>query len=351
MKSLRIFVVAFVVSLAAVGWARWAPAAPIDDLIAAAKKEGMIEFYGPSTLTPQGAQALGEAFNKKYGLNIRLQYSPSGSMTRDIGKVITRAATGHAPEWDVMLVTDAHHGSLWLRKLQEPFDYKSVGVNPEVVHYDNGTVSVANQICLPTYNSKLLPAKDVPKKWEDLLDPKWGGKMAVIHSTHHWARLAAGPWGEEKTTNFVKKLAAQKPMLGRPGEIYSRLQLGEVLLSATMQNSFIHRARKRGAPLEQANGIEPVISPAYHAGVPKGASHPNVGHLMAAFISTPEGQAIWEKYTGHSSAFVPGTAVYKYAQGKQMVYMTQKEAKMVDRLSKEYGKILGFKKRKRKRKK
>ena len=54
---------------------------------------------------------------------------------------------------------------------------------------------------LPAYSKKTMPAKDVPKKWEDLLDPKWkDGTLGVISSTHYWARLAAGPWGIEKTT-------------------------------------------------------------------------------------------------------------------------------------------------------
>ena len=89
----------------------------LDDLITAAKKEGVIEFHGPSTLTPQGAQALIQAFNKKYGLNIRLNYHPSSNMTGDVAKVIGRAASGITPEWDVMAVTDSHHGSLWLKRL------------------------------------------------------------------------------------------------------------------------------------------------------------------------------------------------------------------------------------------
>src|SRR5215831_18645890 len=61
-----------------------ANAAPIDELVAGAKKEGVIELYAPSTLTPQGAQRLGEAFNKQYGLNLKLNFNPSGSMTRDV---------------------------------------------------------------------------------------------------------------------------------------------------------------------------------------------------------------------------------------------------------------------------
>lgn len=342
MKALRLSFAILIGFVALTAGSGNAAAAPIDDLIAAAKKEGVIEFYGPSTLTPQGAQALGVAFNKKYNLSIKLNYNPSGNMTRDIAKVVSLGATGVAPEWDIMCVTDAHHATLWLRKLHATFDYKKIGVNPKAIDYDNGSVSFANQIVLPAYNKKLVAAKDVPKKWEDVLDPKWQGKLGVIHSTHHLSRLAAGPWGEEKTTAFVKRLAAMKPSIGRPGDMYSRLQLGEVLLVATIQDSQIHRAEKTGAPLAQATDVEPVVSPEYHAGVPKNAPHPNVGHLFTAFLTTPEAQEIWLKYGGSSSTLIPGTPAYKFVQGKQVVYMKKDQAKMVDRLAKEYGKILGF---------
>ncbi len=229
-------------------WTDFGFAAALDDLLAGAKKEGVIDFYGPSTLGPDGAQAIVSAFNKKYGLNIKVNFTPSGNMTRDTAKVIGLSASGQPPEWDIMLVTDAHHGSLWLRKLHNPFDYTSVGVEKQRVEYDNGTVSVANQFALPTYNTKLVPAKDVPKKWEDLLDPKWKGKIGVINSTHHWGRLAAGAWGDEKTLDFIKKLSAQKPLLTRAGEMAQRLILGEVLVSATLQDSQLHEAKESGAP-------------------------------------------------------------------------------------------------------
>jgi iron(III) transport system substrate-binding protein len=317
-------------------------AAPFDDLIAGAKKEGVIEFYGPSTLGPEGAQALAAGFNKKYGLNVKLNFSPSGNMTRDTAKVVGLSASGQPPEWDIMVVTDAHHGSLWLRKLHDSYDYTSIGVAKERVEYDNGTVSVANQFALPAYNTKLVPAKDVPKKWEDLLDPKWKGKLGVINSTHHWGRLAAGPWGEEKTIDFIKKLSAQKPLLTRAGEMAQRLILGEVLISATLQDSQLHQSQQSGAPLAFAEQVSPVISPEYHVGVLKNAPHPNVGHLFVAFMASPEVQIIWEKYTGHTSAYVPGTSAYKFAQGKQVVYMKQDQAQKVDKISRQIGKILGF---------
>ncbi|HUK41955.1 MAG TPA: extracellular solute-binding protein [Candidatus Acidoferrales bacterium] len=317
-------------------------AAPIDDVIAGAKKEGTIEFYAPSTLTPQGAQALGAAFNKKYGLGIKLQFSPSGNMTRDIGKVVGLGASGVPPEWDLMVVTDAHHATLWVKKMHQPFDYKSVGVDPKMIQFDNGAVSFANQFVLPAYNKKLVSANDVPKSWDDLLNPKWKGKLGVSSATHHMARLAAGPWGEEKTTHFVKALTKQDLILGRLGEIYNRLLLGEIVAAVSLSDSEIKSEKNKNAPVVFAEAVSPLIAPGYDAGVPKNAAHPNVAYLMAAYLTTPEAQKIWEKYAGQSSAFIPGTAAYKYVQKKNVVYMSQDKAEMIDRLSREYGKIFGF---------
>jgi iron(III) transport system substrate-binding protein len=338
-KRLSVAVLALMVICAP---ARPALSGPLEDLIAGAKKEGVIDFYGPSTLGPDGAQAIVSAFNKKYGLNIKVNFTPSGNMTRDTAKVIGLSASGQPPEWDIMLVTDAHHGSLWLRKLQKPFDYASIGVDKQRVEYDNGTVSVANQFALPAYNTKLLAAKDVPKTWEDLLDPKWKGKLGVINSTHHFGRLAAGAWGDEKTLDFIKKLSAQKPLLTRAGEMAQRLILGEVLVTATLQDSQLHEAKESGAPLAFAEQVSPVVSPEYHVGVLKNSAHPNVGHLISAFMASAEVQPAWQKYTGHTSAYVPGTAAHKFVQGKKVIYMKQDQADKVDKISRQIGKILGF---------
>ncbi|HXV84860.1 MAG TPA: extracellular solute-binding protein [Candidatus Binatia bacterium] len=343
MRQIKAINIGLLAVLIAVGWAGFARAGAMEDLIAGAKKEGVIDFYGPSSLTPQGASMLEAAFNKKYGLNTTLKLHPSLNMTRDVGKLVGMAASGVAPEWDMMVVTDAHYATLWLRKLLQPYDYKSAGVDPQVIHYDNGSVTFANQIVLPAYNNKVVAAKDVPTKWEDLLDPKWkDGKLGVSTATHHFARLAVGAWGEEKTTKFVKAISDQKPVLGRLAELYNRLLLGEISIAFTLTDSNINEAKKSGAPVVFAETIQPVISPAYQAGVLKGAAHPMTGHLFSIFLTSDEAQDVWEKYNGQTSAFVPGTNTYKFLKGKQALFMDQKQAKTVDKLARQYGKMLGF---------
>lgn len=318
-------------------------AVPVDELVAAAKKEGVIELLAPSTTGDKGAQALGNAFNKKYGLNIKVNYSPSSNMTGDVAKLVMGAASRATPEWDVMLVTDAHHATLWAKALHQPFEYTKLGIAPELIQYDNGVVSLANQFVLPAYNKTIVPARDVPKRWEDLLDQKWkGGKLGVSTATHHLSRLAVGPWGEAKTTEFVGAIAKQEPILGTLANLYNRLLVGEILLISTLTDSFISQAKKDNAPIVFAEGLDPVISPTYNAGVPKGARHPNVGHLFAAFLTNLEAQEVWEKFNGQTSALIPGTTAYKYAQGKRLLQMHQNQAQNVDRLARQYGKMLGF---------
>jgi len=343
MKHLNSFIGGFIVMCILTAWSNPSPASTLDNLIAEAKKEGSIEFYGPSTLTNRGAQELIDAFNGKYGLKTEINFSPAGSMTRDLGKLIGQMAAGVTPEWDLFVASDSHHGRMWLKKLHEPFDYANLGVDSKFITYDSGVVSIVNMFCLPAYNKKFLPAKDVPKSWEDLLDPKWkGGKLGVSSAVHHLSRLAVGSWGEAKATQYVEGISAQEPILGKLGEMYNRLLMGEILVSLTLVDTFIKMAEKRGAPLAFAEGIEPVIAAAYMGGVPKGAEHPNVAHLFLTFLITPEAQKIWQKYHGGSSALIPGTKAHEYAQGKQVIYMNQDQVQEINRLTKKYSQILGF---------
>ena len=192
MKQMVLLALLFVLSFQAMGHAQNA------QLVAAAKKEGALSFYAPSTLTHEGAQLLAQAFNKRHGTNITLTYYPSKSMTAEVNKMIGLSATGVTPEWDVMAIIDGLHGALWTKKLHVPFDYASLGIDSRVIHFDRGTVSVANQVVLPGYNKKTLPAHDVPKRWEDLLDPKWKGRKIGIPTATGQMDYLAIKWGEQK---------------------------------------------------------------------------------------------------------------------------------------------------------
>jgi iron(III) transport system substrate-binding protein len=344
MRSIKTYTAtAVTLFIVLVSWKYAAIAATIDQLVAAAKKEALINFHAPSALSPQGVQALSEAFNKKYGINIKINYFPSSSFTRDTSKVISQSALGVSPDWDLMTLTDVNHSELSQKKLHLSFDYKSLGIDPRAVQHDNGTVAITHGIVLPAFNTKVVVANDAPRSWEDLLDPRWSdGKLGISDATYYFTLFASGPWGEEKTRQYVRGLAKQKPVLGRLAELATRLQLGEIFVAAMLAESTVHVAKSKGAPVAFAEAVEPVLVTTTSIGVLKGAAHPNAALLFTAFNVSPEAQEIWEKYRGTTSAFVAGTKTSKFLKGKQTIYQGTQETALVERLSNEYSKILGF---------
>jgi ABC-type Fe3+ transport system substrate-binding protein len=320
-----------------------ASAGPLEDAVAAAKAEGTINAHLPSGLGLKGAQELADAFNKRHAINVKLNFFSSGGYTKDVAKVVSQSALGVPPDWDVLTVTENLQADLAQKALLRGFDYKLLSVDPRSVQHGGHSVTVSHELVLPTYNRNVLAEKDVPTKWEDLLNPKWkDGKLGVPDATYYFALLAVGPWGERKTTEYIRGLATQRPFLGRGAELYTRLQLGEIVVAALMFESLIHRARQGGAPVVFAEGVEPIIVSTNNIAVLKGAAHPNAAALFAAFMTSPEAQTIWDKYYGLTSAFIPGTRTYNFMRGKKAVYMGGQNPKVVERLSNEYSKILGF---------
>jgi iron(III) transport system substrate-binding protein len=302
--------------------ARAASKEAIDRLVAGAKKEGEINFHAPSAIGPKAAQLLGAAFNKKYGLNVKLNYFSSSSFTKDTAKAIGWGAVGVPPDWDLMVLTENNHADLWQRKLHHIFDYKSLGIDNQSIQHDGGTLALSHGLVLPAYNTKVVQSKDVPRSWEALLDPKWkDGKLGVSDATYYFA-LFTKAWGEQKTTEYVKSLAKQRPFLGRLAELTTRLQLGEILIATI--------------------NMDPILVSTTNIGVLKGAAHPNAAVLFTAFNLSPEGQDLWEQYRGHTSAFIPGTRTYNFLKGKKVVFMEGQDPALVERLANEYSRIFGF---------
>ena len=61
-----------------------------------------------------------------------------------------------------------------------------------------------------TYNTNLVAANEVPQRVEDVLNPKWKGKIASTPYAASFDRLAL-IWGEEKTTSFIRNSSNRFP--------------------------------------------------------------------------------------------------------------------------------------------
>jgi hypothetical protein len=142
----------------------------LNDLIAGAKREPEIAFTaGPSTFG--GRQAFSElqaAFNKKFGLNARINFTAGPSMPAMAARIITEAKAGRKSSTDVHLGPPATHAELHNERLLERVDYSRIfpWVTKEMEILPGETVLVYTSLQGILYNSNLLPRDKAPKLYE-----------------------------------------------------------------------------------------------------------------------------------------------------------------------------------------
>jgi ABC-type Fe3+ transport system substrate-binding protein len=191
-------------------------------------------------------------------------------------------------------------------------------VDPANVYLDGRLYQEDNKVTVIGYNTNLIPPADVPKTWEDLLNPKWkGGKMFFTQQGLSLSPLWA-EWGEIKTTEYLKKLKEQEVVITvspRPGS--DKLANSEAYLADTFAST-LYTVLKAGAPV----AISP-ISPqmVFVAGTyaMENSPHPNAAKLWVAWSQTPEARAARWEYIGEAMAKPPeSTAVGKLIQEKNL---------------------------------
>ena len=150
------------------------------------------------------------------------------------------------------------------------------------------------------YNTKMVSEVDRPKSYDDLLDPKWTGKMAVPGTTTMANFI--GALLKEKDEAFLKRLGAQKirvyEITGRA--VANLVVAGEVPLSPAIFNSHMANSRDQGASVDW-RAIGGVYSTTGAVALPARSAHPHAAMLYIDFMLSREGQIMMQKI-GYASA-------------------------------------------------
>ncbi len=139
------------------------------------------------------------------------------------------------------------------------------------------------------YNKNALRPADVPKTFEDLLNPGLRGRIGIV-SEESGARMI-GAMIRVKGEGFVRKLRAQNIVLHGITAIglNSLVVTGEVPLTFTSVNSNIAQAAEKGAPVAWVP-MDLVPANAGGAAVYLHAQHPHAALLFTDFLFSPAGQ-------------------------------------------------------------
>lgn len=303
---------ALLLQLAAAPTASGQHSAEVKRLIAAAREKGEREldlsWSDESFSGPEGARMFGELFNRMYGMNIKVNFTPGPSMTQVAGKISQEVAAGRPASTDILLGTESHYSDLLNRDVLEVYDYPRLSPRIRKNLVAPHGVEMGSIISGVIYNSGMIAARDAPKKLEDVLNPKWKGVIASTVNAGIFDRVAARPeWGIEKMRAFVTRLSGHVGGLIRCGEV-SRVISGEFsMLVLGCGSLFVNQAKAKGAPLGHAVLEDGTTLGYFYMGAPRTAAHSNLAKLFINMVMSEEGQKIAYKTYFSDHPELPGS--------------------------------------------
>lgn len=262
----------------------------LEKLVAAAKKEGQVVLY--STMTVQDGRVLGAAFEKKYGIKL---VHWRGSAEKIVQRAIAEARSGHDGA-DVFETSSHRMEALYREKLLEDF-YTPAFAELSPAAFPKGHrqyVAARFAFFVVGYNTKLVKPGELPNTYEDLLNPRWNGRLAIESTDVLWFAALAKSMGEERGLAYFRRLAAMKPSI-RNGHILGAqlVASGEIPLFIDAYNNNMETLKKQGAPVDW-KPLQPAFGQASSLGLARDSRRPHAALLFAEFLLSREGQEFFK---------------------------------------------------------
>lgn len=291
----------------------------VASLIKQAAKEGELNVSWSSTFGGENGSDINQwaaAFNAFYGLNLHFSYTPATSMPALGSTLISQAKAGSPATTDVYIANTEVNLPLVAAKAYRPYNWvqlgKDIGISIPAAAVSAGDAFMAfsTDIYGIVYNTRTVPASQVPRSLAAVLQPQWKGKVA---STPYAAGfypigvLGGHGWTEAKMTTYVQDLAHQVGGLIRCGDTSALLsgQFDMLVLDCDISDAIL--AQRSGEPISY---VVPSDAPAiddWTMLVPKTSRDPAAAALFAVFMMTAKGQQLSWNDDGNDLYLLPGS--------------------------------------------
>jgi len=288
-----------------------------EEVLAGARREGRIEIWMASPTHGEVHRALFEAFERRFAVKIDWKWVTIHPI-RSIGRLAAEAAVDRVSA-DVVGATSADNLlHLLERKLVRPYPWaETFGTALPAIREPADRllpelrgVGLAwiDAVYVIAWNTRFVSAADAPRRFADLLAPRWRGRFAINVLGGAPFDLLSLEIGEAQTLALVDGLLANRPVL-KPGTpaTSGAITTGEAWLGIS---SFLNvaRAKRAGEPQEFrfAEDFVPVMP--LHVFVPAAAPHPSAARLFAAWLVT-EGARIVERMDASARISDPGSVL------------------------------------------
>jgi len=260
-----------------------------------AAEEAKVAFYANIT----AVEPIMEAFTKATG--IKGEYTRI-STAKFLATVFTEFEAGK-------LMADVIQAPLPVLEMLKEKGVISSYVSPEAANYPewsnkDGIQQFGIEYVGLIYNKELVKPEDVPKRYQDLTDPKWKDKIVMANPASHATTIC---WliglkdnvfaSEAEWMEFLKGLAANKPMFVTSfGPTPAPIESGEKQIGISMPKYIVTKAP---APLDWARvQNQPLMGTPRAMGISSKAPHPEEAKKFMDYWLSREAMALLAKDVG-----------------------------------------------------
>jgi len=250
-------------------------------LIAAAKKEGVVNFY--TSINAEDVKRLTAAFEAKYGVKVNTWRSRSENVVQrtlaedKAQRRFVDAIETNGPELESLAREKV------LTTFYTPFAKELI---QNAIPGHRLYMPTRFNVFVQAYNTNLVKKEELPKTYEDLLKPQWKGRLGIEQSDADWMAELFQYWGEKRALDFFRGIAAQD-LQKRKGHIVlaNMVAAGDVPLALTIYSFEIDHLQHKQAPIAML-ALDPVIAKPNGVAIARNAPHPNAALLLADFMLT-----------------------------------------------------------------
>jgi iron(III) transport system substrate-binding protein len=296
-------------------------------LLEGAKKEGGVGVY--TSLNTRDSGPITEAFEKKYGVKVRLWRSSSEKVVQ---RAVTEAQAGRH-FCDVLETNGPEMEALAREKLLAEF-YSPFLKDLPPAAFPRHRLYVADRFnfFVVGYNTKLVKPEEVPNSYLDLASPRFAGRVGIEAGDTDWFAAVVKSMGEPKGLDFFRRLAANKPQVRTGHTLMSELlSSGEIALVAEIYNHSIEKMALRGAPVKW-KAVPPTFGRPNAIGLAVRAPNPHAGLLFADFMLSPAGQQLIKEHSRVPASLAVDTPLNKFPYEMIDPVITLDEADKWDKL-------------------
>lgn len=287
----------------------------LDALIDGAKKEGQLDLFDQTPTTSANTNKLLDAFNKRFGLNTKVNQVRLAAFDIDT-RVFAAQTAGKPMEVDVATIAIEDIVTWHEKGLLEPFDWAGVfgSTFPDIKkrtghlpsEFQNEVLEFWHLAYGIEYRTDRFSASDIPKTWEGLADPKFSGQL-VLDSGGSPLYYFAPFWGIDRVVKVATAWKQAQPLFKKGSQaIANSVGTGEGSVAVTSIGT-IELNKSKGQPVDWTAPDEIPFTIKYNT-VPKGAPHINTARLWSAWITT-EGRTLFENLEKDGLAW-PGEDSY-----------------------------------------